>query len=167
MTWQSGPPISVTSGRGTLNRGGLSGNNMANTTLRKGEIDKLFQVRMTGNGPYYAAASIIGGGGRAVAPDGAAAFSGQVFFHPEAGALGGLQRRMFSGPWVFDLDFGIQKRTKINERHSVEIRMESVNIFNHPSWFIGDQSVSAVNFGRIGSTFYSRRLIQFGLYYRF
>lgn len=169
MTWQSGPPFSVVSGRGTLNRasGSRSANNMANTTLDKAQLDDLFRLRMTGDGPYFVAASAIGRDGRAVASDREAPFAGQVFFHPEPGTVGGLQRRMFSGPWAFNLDFGIHKRTQITERHSIELRMEGTNILNHATFYVGDQNINSVSFGRIGDTFYEPRVIQFGMYYRF
>jgi hypothetical protein len=39
--------------------------------------------------------------------DGTAPFSGQVF-QPRAPTIGTLQRRMFNGPWTFDMD-GMQK----------------------------------------------------------
>jgi len=167
LTWQSGSPFSVLSGRGTLNRSARSTYNTANTTLNKQQLDELFQFRMTGNGTYFVNASAIGSDNRAVAADGAAPFNGQVFFQPAAGTLGALQRRMFSGPWTFNLDFTILKNTKIRERQSVDIRMDASNIFNHPTFYLGDQTITSTTFGRITSTFFGRRLIQFGLYYRF
>ena len=74
---------------------------------------------------------------------------------------------MFSGPWFFDMNFAVLKTTKITERHSVEFRMESSNILNHPTWYVGDMSVTSTQFGRVTSTMTGRRLIQFGMYYRF
>ena len=167
LTWQSGTPFSVTSGRGTLNRAARSGGETANTSLTKSQLDDLFGVQMTGNGPVYVPASIKGSDGRAVAADGAAPFTGQVFFQPVAGNIGALQRNYFSGPSVFDMDASISKVTKIKERHSLELKMESTNIFNHPTWFVGNQSITSTNFGKITSTFFSRRLVQFEMYYRF
>jgi outer membrane receptor protein involved in Fe transport len=168
LTSQSGTPFSILSERGTLNRAARSaGTNTAVALATKSELDKLLTLRMTGIGPYFVAASTIGPDGRAVAPDGSAPFQGQVFFHPGPGTVGTLQRRMFSGPWASNLDFGIQKRTRITETQSIEIRMESTNIFNHPTWFVGDQNIDSTTFGRITSTFFGRRLIQFGAYYRF
>ena len=168
-TWQSGSPFSVVSGRGTLNRSGgtRSDNNMATTTLNKAQLDDLLQFRMTGDGPYFMAASAIGKDGRGVASDREAPFQGQVFYHPDPGTVGALQRRMFSGPWTFNLDFGIQKRTRITEKQSVELRMESTNVLNHASFYVGDQSIGSVRFGRITETYSGPRLIQFGMYYRF
>ena len=65
------------------------------------------------------------------------------------------------------MDLHAAKVMKIKERHSLELRMDSTNIFNHPTWYVGDQTISSTNFGKITSTYYGRRLIQFALYYRF
>jgi len=164
---ESGPPFSVLSGRGTLNRNGQSGTNTANSSLTNAQLFDGFKVRIASNGPYYAPASWIGGDGRAVAPDGSPAFNGQVFFQPGAGALGQLQRRMFSSPWVFNMDFALSKTTKITERHQVVFRMDAANIFNHPTWRVTDQTITSTNFGRITDTFFGRRVLQFSLHYRF
>ncbi len=169
LTWQSGAPFSILSLRGTLNRssGTRSDTNTANTALTKGQLDDLFQLRITGDGPFFVNASAIGTDGRAVAADGSPAFAGQVFFNPGAGAIGALQRRMFSGPWTFNLDAGVVKRTQITERQSIEFRAEATNVTNHPSFGIGDQSINSTTFGRIAETSSTPRRIQFGLYYRF
>jgi hypothetical protein len=167
VTSQSGPPFSVLSARGTLNRAGRSTLETANTSLNKSQLDEIFQLRMTGSGPFFVPASVKGADGRAVAADGAAPFDGQVFFQPGAGTIGGLQRGYFSGPWVFNMDTHIAKVMRIKERHSLELRMDATNIFNHPTFFVGDQTISSTNFGKITSTYYGRRTMQFALYYRF
>jgi hypothetical protein len=122
---------------------------------------------MTGAGPYFVGSSALGPDGRAVAGDGLAPFSGQVFFQPAAGSLGGLQRNYFSGPKVWDLDFHLAKITKITESQSIELRAEAANVFNHPTWSVGDQTVTSTTFGKITGTFFGRRVIEFALYYRF
>ncbi|MBL8178820.1 MAG: TonB-dependent receptor, partial [Bryobacterales bacterium] len=170
MTYQSGSPFSIQSLRGTLNRGARSGGqngSTAVTNVTKDQLDNLINFRMTGNGPFFIDASAIGTDGRGTAPDGRAPFAGQVFFNPNAGEWGGLQRRMFSGPWWFNFDFGAIKNTKITERQSVEFRMESTNFFNTPTFFIGDQNINSTQFMRITAANTSARRIQFGLYYRF
>jgi Carboxypeptidase regulatory-like domain len=167
FTRESGAPFSVFSTRGTLNRAARSGVNTVNTSLNKSQLDQLFQFRMTGSSPYIVAASAIGPDGRAVAADGAAPFAGQVFFQPGAGTLGSLQRNYFSGPWVYDLDFHIAKVTHITERQTVELRMDASNVFNHPTWSVGDQTVTSTTFGKITNNFFGRRLVQFALFYRF
>ncbi|MBO0722228.1 MAG: TonB-dependent receptor, partial [Blastocatellia bacterium] len=164
---QSGSPFSILSARGTLNRAGQSTNNTVNSNLSASQLNDLFQVRMTSSGPYFVAASAIGPDGRAVAPDGSAPFNGQVFFEPGAGDVGSLQRRQFSAPWVFGMDFALSKTTKITERHELVFRMDASNIFNHPAWSFSDQTVTSTQFGQITSTFFGRRVLQFSLYYRF
>ncbi|MGH9672953.1 MAG: hypothetical protein ACRD44_07195, partial [Bryobacteraceae bacterium] len=152
---------------GTLNRGARSFGNTAFSLLTKPQLDELIGFRMTGNGPYFIAASAIAADGRAVAADGQPAFNGQVFSHPGAGVVGNLQRRMFSGPWIFDFDFGLRKKTRITERHSVDVTANAYNVLNHPAFFIGDQGIESVNFGQIRTTFTVRRQLQLGLEWRF
>ena len=167
MTWQSGAPISIRSGRGTLNRSSRSYYNTASTTLTKSQLDAVVGFRMTGDGPYFVDRSIIGPDGRGVAPDGSAPFAGQVFFNPGAGEIGTLQRRMFSGPWTFDMDAAVQKSTRITERQSVDFKMTAGSVFNHPAFYATDLNINSTQFGRILATFTSRRVIQFGLTYHF
>lgn len=168
VTRQSGSPFGVYSGRGTLNRSGRSGNNTANTALNKAQLDQLFQVRQTGGGPYFVPDSILSPvDSSAVAGDGQPMFAGQVFTQPGAGTLGTLQRNYFSGPWVWDMDAKASKIIKVYERVNVELRMDATNIFNHPTWYVGDQTITSTSFGKISSTFYGRRLVQFALYIKF
>ena len=105
--------------------------------------------------------------GTGVNADGSAAFQGQVFYNPGAGTLGALQRRLFSGPWTFDIDLSLLKTVKINERHNVELRMDAFNALNHATFWAGDQNINSTTFGVISSMFYSPRIMQFGLLYKF
>jgi hypothetical protein len=168
MEWQSGFPFSVLSQRGTLNRAARStGRNTASTLLTKSQLDELLTLRKSGNGVFFAAPSATGTDGRAVANDGAAFFNGQAFYHPGPGEVGGLQRRMFSGPWNFNLDMGLVKRFSIWREHTLEVRGEAFNITNTPGFVIGDQDINSVNFGRITGVNVGARTMQFALYYRF
>lgn len=168
FTLQSGTPFSIfDGGRGTLNRAARSSNNTVNTFLTESQLQDLFQTRMTGNGPYYVAASAIGSDGRAIAPDGTAPFAGQAFFEPAAGTIGTLQKAILDGPSVWDFDFKVSKLMRITERQSLELRMDSTNFFNHTTWYVGDQTVTSTTFGKITSQYYGNRLIQFSLYFRF
>ena len=127
MIWQSGSPFSVLSTRGTFNRGARSATNTAGSTLGGDQLDEKVGFFMSGNGPMFIHPSAIGSDGRGVGADGAAPFNGQIFVNPSAGEIGALQRRSFNGPWTFNLDFSIVKRTQITERQSLELRMEAFN----------------------------------------
>ena len=170
LTWQSGAPFSILSQRGTLNRsdGGRSDSNTATTLLDGSQLASVVKFQMTGNGPYIVSQSAINpADGTGVNGDGQAAFSGQAFYNPSAGTLGTLQRRVFSGPWSFDLDASLQKTFKFGERHSVEVRMEGVNVLNHPTFHVSDQNINSTTFGVVGTTFNSPRIMQLGLRYQF
>ena len=166
---QSGEPFSICSGVGTFNRNAAlpTGScNTANTGLNMDQLRNILQFSMTGWGPIFVSPSILNASKQA-AVAGGIPFSGQVFFTPAAGTIGTLQKRVFDGPWNTTFNFGLSKTTMIKERHEVQIRMDSTNFLNHPSFVIGDQTVTSTNFGKITSTYAGSRVIQFALMYRF
>ena len=172
--YESGTVFSVLSGRGTFNRAGRSAINTVNTSLNKGQLDQIAGLFVTGDGPYFISPSVIGPDGRGVAADGAAPFAGQVFFNPDPGQVGTLQRRFFSGPWNFSWDMAASKTVKFTERHSLQLRAEAFNVFNHPSFYAGSESTSPTRFtvnnttfGRLTTLFNPTRRLQLGAYYRF
>ena len=170
MVWQSGAPFSILSGYGTLNRssGGRSYYNGADTTLQGSALFNAVSYHMTGNGPYVVPASAISSvDGTGVVNPGEPAFTGQLFFNPGPGQLGTLQRRMFSGPWTFDIDASVKKQIPITERVSAEIRMDGYNALNHATFWVGDQNINTNYFGEVSSMFYNPRVLQFGAYLKF
>ena len=168
MFWQSGAPFSVLSQRGTLNRASRSLANTANTSLTKPELDQLLGLRFGADGPYFVGSSAISPTeGRGAASDGTPEFAGQAFSNPGPGTLGGLQRRMFSGPSGFNLDLAAVKTIRIAERQSVEVRMDALNALNHPSFSIGDQVVDSSTFGKVTTQAFDRRIVQFAVRYSF
>jgi len=168
MVWQSGAPFSILSGRGTLNREARSYYNTADTSLTMPQLASVVKFQMTGNGPLIVSPSAINpADGTGVNADGSPAFNGQIFYNPGAGTLGVLQRRLFSGPWTFDIDMSLLKTIKITEHHNVELRMDAFNALNHATFYSGDQNVNTTTFGVISSMFYSPRIMQFGLLYKF
>ncbi len=165
--WQSGAPYSILSGRGTLNRTARSGENTAVTTMTGSQLNQIVGFRMTGDGPFVIAPSALNPQDNSgVAADGLAPFSGQVFFHPNPGALGTLQRRMFSGPSAFTLDLKIDKEIAITERQRLRLEATFQNLFNHPAFAAGDQAIGSTQFGRMG-VLVGARVTQFGIRYNF
>lgn len=160
---QSGPPISVFSGRGTLNRVGRSGVNTVDTNLSVDQIKNLFGRFVLPDGRiFFIDPKVIGPDGRGVAPDGQAPFAGQVFFNPQPGTVGSLGRFEFNGPTAYNIDFSIAKHTKFSEKVDFEFRAEFFNVFNNTVFFVGDLNVNSTTFGRINSTLTSPRVIQLG-----
>jgi hypothetical protein len=169
FSWQSGAPFSVLSERGTLNRadGFRSYYNTAVTALTGDQLNSILRFEMTGNGPVAVAKSAIASDGSGVSADGTAAFNGQVFYNPTAGNLGTLQRRMFSGPWAFNADLSVQKKITVTERQNAVVSMQVSNVFNHPTFFVGDQNINSTSFGAVSSMLTTPRVMQLSLHYNF
>jgi hypothetical protein len=171
MDWQSGAPFSITSGYGTLNRasGGRSYYNDADTNLAGAALFHAVQFHMTGSGPMMVPLSAVNpaDGTGAISGIDETPFAGEIFFNPSAGNLGTLQRRMFDGPWTFDLDMTLLKEIKFSDRHSVELRMMAINALNHATFWSGDQNINSSTFGLLSSSFFGSRVCEFGLTYKY
>jgi hypothetical protein len=168
LTWQSGAPVTIASGRGTLNRTGRSGQNTAVSSLSKKEIDEVVGFRMTGDGPFLIAASAINPlDNSGVSPDGEEPFAGQVFFHPGPGEVGNLQRRMFNGPSAFVFDLALDKDLRLTESQQLRFGARIQNLLNHPSFFSGNHFLDSTQFGRITDVVVGSRVIEFQLRYSF
>jgi hypothetical protein len=122
---------------------------------------------MTGNGPYIVPTSAINPADGTGVNQGGPAFSGELFSNPGPGQLGTLQRRMFSGPWTFDIDGSVKKQIEISERVNAEIRMDAYNALNHATFWVGDQNINTNTFGEVSSMFFNPRVLQFGAYLKF
>ena len=104
-----------------------------------------------------------------MAPAGSALFQGQIFTNPGAGTIGQLQRRMFTGPSVFNMDVALFKDTKIRENYSVELRAEALNVFNHTNFAVysSNMAINSPQFGQITSTLFQPRQLQLALRFKF
>jgi hypothetical protein len=172
LTVQSGNPFSILSGYATVDTV-TAALNTADATVSGSQLNQLFGVTQYQGRPYF----IQPGDVSSKSPD---------FTNPTAGRLGFLQQREFTGPWVSDLDLGLQKTIVIRESQRIEIRGEALNVLNHASWLIGNQYINAISplsvvqnfgpaysgapnlsFGQISNTFYPSRKIQVSVYYRF
>jgi hypothetical protein len=156
---RSGRPISILSGRGTVNHAGFSNKNTVNTTLSRDQLQKMTGLFKDAQGrPVLFDPRLTGADGRG---------SAEFFQNPTAGELGTLQLTPVSGPGYFNLDAGVSKRTLITEKTDVEFRAEFFNALNHANFFVFEnQNINFTDFGRIASTF-SPRILQFALKFNF
>ena len=111
------------SGLGTFTSQADSGQNTVATSLTAGQIRTFFGVHKNGDGTVT----------YVNAPAGA-------FQEPGVGAVGNLQRRMFTGPGAFNLNLGVRKTISLTERTLAEFRAESINVLNNVNWLVGDES---------------------------
>ena len=155
ITHQSGNTFGVTDPIGTLNLASIAtyaqGAVINGTT--KSQLDAAVGNRtyVNGNGVYFVSPSIISAAGQGVAPFGAPAYKGQIFFNPGPGQTGNLQTGEFSGPWLTNVNMSAQKTFRLFEHQSLQIRADFENVFNHPSFGPeGGQSVQSTHlFGKV------------------
>jgi outer membrane receptor protein involved in Fe transport len=102
-------------------------------------------------------------------------FSDSQIAHPSYTFVPGFKwpsnmsgRDIFRGPGWWNLDVGVYKNTRITERVSFQLRLETFNLFNHANLYVNGVSadVGSSNsvtscFGCTGST-YDRRHLQLG-----
>ncbi len=176
----SGPPVTITDTRGTLNRGGRSTRQTVNTSLTKDEIKNLFgnfdfqgqrffinpevlQITPNGDGTFTSQASL--GFGQDT-------FAGQVFFNPEPGQTGNLERAFINGPKQFNLDAAIVKDIQLTEGTRIQLRAEAFNITNRVNFNYGQfLDIGGTTFGQLDpddtSGAYVPRRLQFAFRFEF
>jgi hypothetical protein len=168
VSWQSGSPLSIYSGRGSFNRAGRSnvcptGCNTAFTSLSVDQVKDLLGVYKVGNKIYWIDPKVIGPDGRGVGTDNlgnAATFAGQVFFNPEAGQVGSLPVMAFDSPGQFRIDLALSKRFRFLDRYGLEFKGEAFNLTNTPSWWQTDMDINSTRFGQITDVNVGSRVIQ-------
>jgi len=85
------------------------------------------------------------------------------------GQYGNVPRGYFTGPGYTNLDFSIQKDTRITEGKILQLRLEAYNAFNHTNFANPSGNVGSTNFGRITAirNFTNSRLVQLGAKFLF
>ncbi len=56
------------------------------------------------------------------------------------------KRNAFRGPGFWNLDMGLYKRIRFNEKYSAQLRLETFNVFNHSNLFISPGSLDISGF---------------------
>jgi hypothetical protein len=78
-----------------------------------------------------------------------------VLTNPQPGTKGNLQQSTVRGPSAIYFDMNMVKRIQIKESKQLEIRVDAVNILNHPNFaspastIPANNSIDSANFGRI------------------
>ena len=71
-----------------------------------------------------------------------------ILVNPQPGQVGNLGQSTLRGPGRFDLDMNVVKRVKIDETKSLELRLDVVNVMNHPNF--GNPSTALNSNGTFG-----------------
>ena len=79
---------------------------------------------------------------------------------------GNLPRNHFRGPSRTNLDMTLAKTTKLTERVSLQLRLDSFNLFNHAQFKNPDTNIFSDTFGQVTDT-YAPRILQLGARFQF
>jgi hypothetical protein len=137
VTMPDGEVVTV-SGLGTLTSQADSGQNTVFTSLSGSEIKRMFGIR--------------------TAPDGTVTYvsaPADAFQQPAPGAIGNLQRRMFSGPGALNINLGLHKSVPFGERKRAEFRAEAINLLNGVNWLVRDQVLMGADVRKNSAAFNS------------
>jgi hypothetical protein len=138
MTWQSGFPFSVVSGRDNS----LTGINRDRADFLGGSAEL--------------------GSDRPRAEMVARYFDTSRFVPNAIGTFGNSGKNMLRGPRYFNTDLGLLKVTNLRERVALQFRAEVFNVFNTVNFNAPNANVSSAQFGRI-TTALDPRILQFGV----
>lgn len=168
--WSSGAPITFIDPRGTLNRGGRSGRQTANSNLTTAEIRSLLGIFERDGRIYWINPDVINTAGRAAGGFGSTPFAGQVFFNVGPGQTGNLGRTLVNGPSNFNINAALLKNIRLGEGDDfrIQIRAEAFNLLNNVNFFNNTQfaDINSTTFGQVTSAGAARQL-QFAIRFEF
>ena len=162
--WQSGGIMTLQTGvPGTLSIGGVD-----NSSTGEGGYDRPDAI--AGTSPYLSN------------PTPSRYLSLGAFYEAPAGQFGNAGRNTIEGPGIFNIDFEVHKnfRMPFKEGHTLQFRLESFNVLNHPNWSMPNLNILSgatqagmastfehQSFGVSTGTSTSMRQVQLGLKYSF
>lgn len=94
-------------------------------------------------------------------------FNSDVFAAPAPFRTGNSGVMTIIGPGLHTLDLGLLKTVRLREGHSLQIRMEFFNSYNHPSWGAPNPQLGSPSYNTISSQSVPPRPLQFGMKYLF
>jgi hypothetical protein len=141
LTVQTGEPFTITSGRDNSLSGGIND-----------RPDVVGEWRLLE--------------GRSRAERISAYFNKTAFRANAAGTYGNAGRRIISGPGLVNLDLSVMKSLRLTETHRLQLRFDSFNIENRPSFNAPASVLTSPAFGRINGAG-SGRIVQISAKYLF
>jgi len=151
VTWSTGVPFYVSSGRTTFNSS--SANNGAQLTgITFDEFRKNIGMYKTPAGLFFVNPALLDittnpTTGKATA----ATLKAGLMAAPAPGTLGNFPVNGLTGPSYFNLDLSFTKRIRITERVRFEIKGTAINFLNHPNFIYGTLNFDSTSFGRVTS----------------
>jgi hypothetical protein len=166
VTWATGAPWYVGSGRTTFNNG--TANNGAQLTgITFAEFKKNVGLYKTPTGVFFVNPNLLnitlGTTGSTTGQATLATLKPGLMSAPAAGTFGNFPVNSLNGPSYFNFDLSVTKRIRITERVRFEIKGTAINILNHPNFIFPNTATGATsNVINFDSTSFGRVSFQRG-----
>jgi hypothetical protein len=167
FSWESGAPLTITSGLGTISAstnatpdivGNLPKSTGQVTTVANG-VTYFTDLRQIVDPSLAGVTSQNGLSGnfsnKAITDE-----QGNVLLvNPRPGAIGNLGLGWLQGPPTFGLDINLIKRVRITETKEFQLRVDGINMLNHPNFGVPDTNLNSNTFGRITTATGNRQFV--------
>jgi hypothetical protein len=148
VTWATGAPFYVTSGRTTFNNS--TANNGAQLVgITFDEFKKNLGIFKNSQGIFFVNPTLLDITTDAFGRATQSKLKAGLMAAPAPGTLGNFPVNALDGPHYFDFDLSITKRIKITERVRFELKGTAINVLNHPNFVYGTLNFDSTSFGRI------------------
>ncbi len=164
VTWATGVPFSVVSGRSTFNA--ATGNNGAQLSgITFAEFKKNIGIFRTPGGLLFVNPNLLnitlGTTGTTLGKITSSTLKAGLLTAPAPGTFGNFPINELRGPAYFNFDLSVTKRIPITEKVRVEIKSTFINVLNHPNFNYGTFNFDSTSFGRITSAKGTSRQMNF------
>jgi hypothetical protein len=166
LSWISGPPLDITAPVSVITQttSTTTPNIVGDFPKSSGQVTKVangvtyFPGTRQITDPSIASVSTLNALSGAFNNKAIADASGNpLLVNPAPGQLSNMGLKWIEGPPALGLDMNLIKRTRITETKEFEIRVDAVNILNHPNFGVPNTNINNVAFGRITSAQGNRR----------
>ena len=161
ISWQTGGPIGVFSGRSTFNQFNTGLNPAVLVGMTSEEFRNSAGIFKTPAGVFFFDPNLLNITTNAQGRLTGATLKDGLLAAPAPGTFGNFPRNLIDSPNFSQVDISLSKMTRFYEKANVEFKANFINAFNHPNFAFGDLNFDNANFGRINTTRGSERQINF------
>ena len=166
FSWISGAPLNITAPISVITQatGTTTPNIVGDFPKSSGKVTKVangviyFPGTQQITDPSIASVSALNALSGAFSNKALADASGKpLLVNPTPGQLSNMGLKWIEGPPTLGLDMNLIKRLRITETKEFEIRVDAVNVLNHPIFGIPSTNINSVDIGRITTAGGNRR----------
>jgi hypothetical protein len=162
ISWQTGGPIGVFSGRSTFNQFNTGLNPAQLVGITSEEFANSAGIFKTPAGVFFFDPKLLDiTTNPATGQLTGATLKNGLLAAPAPGTFGNFPRNLINSPNFSQVDISLTKMTRFYEKANVEFKANFINAFNHPNFAFADLNFDNANFGRVNTTRGSERQINF------